>query len=435
MDAQEYARRRRALMRMMDDDAIAILPAAPEAIRNRDVAYPYRQDSDLLYLTGFPEPEAIAVICPGREHGEFVLFCRERDPEREVWNGRRAGVEGAVAEYGADDAFPIGDADEILPGMIEGREQLYCTMGRYADFDRHVMSWVNEVRGQVRAGGHAPTEFIALDHVLHDMRLFKTRDEMRAMRRAARISVAAHQRAMRACRPGMHEYELEAEFWHEFRRNGAEPAYGLIVGGGANGCVLHYVTNADPLNEGDLVLIDAGAEYDGYAADITRTFPVNGRFSGPQREVYEIVLAAQKAAIEAAVAGRHWNDPHETARAILVQGLIDLGLLGGTVEECIEQESYRRFFMHRTGHWLGMDVHDVGDYKVDDDWRQLETGMCLTIEPGLYIAAGEDIPPQLQNIGIRIEDDVAITRGGNEVLTRELVKEADDIEALMREGR
>ena len=419
-------------MGMMDTDAIAILPAAPEAIRNRDVAYPYRQDSDLLYLTGFPEPEAIAVICPGREHGEFVLFCRERDPAREVWNGRRAGVEGATAIHGADDAFPIGDVDDILPGMIEGRERLFCTMGRYAEFDRRVMHWVNEVRGQVRSGSHAPTEFIALDHVLHDMRLFKTRGELRAMRKAARISIAAHERAMRACRPGMHEYELEAEFWHEFRRNGAEPAYGLIVGGGANGCVLHYVANDQPLNDGDLVLIDAGCEYDGYASDITRTFPVNGRFSDAQRHVYEIVLAAQKAAIEAAVVDNHWNDPHEAARRILVQGLVDLGLLEGGVDARIEDESYRRFFMHRTGHWLGMDVHDVGDYKVDEGWRHLEPGMCLTVEPGLYIAAADDVPEALHDIGIRIEDNVHITREGNEVLTSALVKEPDDIEALMR---
>lgn len=432
MDVQEFARRRRALMGMMDEDAIAILPAAPEAIRNRDVAYPYRQDSDLLYLTGFAEPEAVAAICPGREHGEFVLFCRERDPTREVWNGRRAGVDGAVATYGADDAFPIGDIDEILPGMIEGRERLFCTMGRYAEFDRRVMHWVNEVRDQVRSGSHAPTEFIALDHVLHDMRLFKTRGELRAMRKAARISVAAHERALRACRPGMHEYELEAEFWHEFRRNGAEPAYGLIVGGGANGCVLHYVTNDQPLADGELVLIDAGCEYDGYASDITRTFPVNGRFSDAQRHVYEIVLAAQKAAIEAAVVGNHWNDPHETARHILVQGLIDLGLLEPPVDSRIEDESYRRFFMHRTGHWLGMDVHDVGDYKVDEGWRLLEPGMCLTVEPGLYIAAADDIPAALHDIGIRIEDNVHITREGNEVLTSALVKEPDDIEALMR---
>ena len=431
MDSQEYARRRRALMRMMGEDAIAILPAAPHAVRNRDVEYPYRQDSDLLYLTGFPEPDAIAVICPEREHGEYVLFCRERDPEREVWNGPRAGIEGAVERYGADDAFPIGDVDEILPGIIEGRDRIYCTMGRYPSFDRQVMNWVNEVRSRVRSGGHVPHEFIALDYVLHDMRLYKSRDEVRAMQKAARISVTAHERAMEACRPGMHEYELEAEFWHEFRRNGAEPAYGLIVGGGANGCVLHYVNNDDVLRDGDLVLIDAGCESDGYAADITRTFPVNGRFDDAQRAVYETVLAAQKAAIEAVTPGAHWNEPHDTAVRILTEGLVELGLLAGPADARIEDESYKRFFMHRVGHWLGMDVHDVGDYKVDGGWRELEPGMCLTIEPGLYIPPAEDIPEHLRGIGVRIEDDVHVTKEGREVLTADLAKEVADIEARM----
>lgn len=418
-------------MRMMGDDAIAILPAAPHAVRNRDVEYPYRQDSDLLYLTGFAEPDAIVAICPEREHGEFVIFCRERDPEREVWNGPRAGIEGAVERFGADDAFPIGDVDEILPGMIEGRERIYCTMGRYASFDQRIMSWVNEVRSRVRSGGHVPHEFIALDYVLHDMRLYKSREEIRAMNRAARISVAAHERAMRACRAGMREHELEAEFWYEFRRNGAEPAYGIIVGGGANGCVLHYVDNDDTLADGDLVLIDAGCEADGYAADITRTFPVNGRFSETQRAVYEIVLAAQKEAIDRVRPGAHWNDPHDRAVEVLTEGLIGLGLLEGERDARIEDGSYRRFFMHRVGHWLGMDVHDVGDYKVDGGWRELEPGMCLTIEPGLYIPPADDIPAHLRGIGVRIEDDVHVTREGHDVLTADLVKEVADIEALM----
>ena len=432
MDTQEYARRRRALMRMMGEDAIAILPAAPMAVRNRDVEYPYRQDSDLLYLTGFPEPEAVAALIPGREHGAFVLFVRERDPDREVWHGRRTGIDGATEIYGADDAFPIGDIDDILPGLIEGRQRVFCTMGRYADFDRRIMQWVNDVRGRVRSGGHAPNEFIALDYCLHDMRLYKGRDELRAMRRAARISMAAHERAMRTSRPGLHEYALEAEFWHEFRRNAAEPAYGIIVGGGANGCILHYVENSAQLNSGELVLIDAGCEYQGYAADITRTFPVDGRFTPAQRSVYDIVLAAQTAALERCGPGRHWNEPHEAALEVLTRGMVDLGLLEGPAEDRIEDGSYRRFFMHRTGHWLGMDVHDVGDYKVDGGWRELEPGMCLTVEPGLYIPAADDVPEHLHDIGVRIEDDVHITRDGAENLTADLPKAADDIEALMR---
>jgi Xaa-Pro aminopeptidase len=432
MDTQEYARRRRALMRMMGQGSIAILPAAPLAIRSRDVEYPYRQDSDLRYLTGYPEPEGVAVLIPGRAQGEFLLFTRERDPAREVWHGRRAGLEGASSIYGADDAFPIGDIDDILPGLIEGCERIYCTMGRYADFDRRIMQWVNEVRERVRAGGHAPHEFIALDYCLHDMRLFKSRAELRAMRKAARISMDAHTRAMRACRPGRIEHELEAEFWHEFRRHGAEPAYGLIVGGGANACVLHYVDNADALREGELVLIDAGCEYDGHAADITRTFPVDGRFTGARREAYAIVHAAQQAALEQCGPGRHWNEPHEAAVQVLTQGMVDLGLLEGPAEARIEDGAYKRFFMHRTGHWLGMDVHDVGDYKVDEAWRELEPGMCLTVEPGLYIPAADDVPERLHGTGIRIEDDVHITREGAENLTDALPKAMDDIEALMR---
>ena len=432
MDSQEYARRRRALMRMMGEDAIAILPAAPHAVRNRDVEYPYRQDSDLLYLTGFPEPDAVAVLIPGRDHGEFVLFVRERDPEREVWHGRRAGIDGATGHWGADDAFPIGDIDDILPGLIEGRARVFCTMGRYADFDRRLMQWVNDVRGRVRSGGHAPNEFIALDYFLHDMRLYKSRGELRAMRRAARISMAAHERAMRTCQPGLREYALEAEFWHEFRRNGGEPAYGLIVGGGDNACVLHYVDNGDTLRDGDLVLIDAGCEYEGYAADITRTFPVNGRFSDAQRRVYEIVLAAQREALAHCAPGRHWNEPHEAALLVLAEGMVELGLLEGPPQARIEDGSCKRFFMHRTGHWLGMDVHDVGDYKVDGGWRELEPGMCLTVEPGLYIPAADDVPEHLHDIGVRIEDDVHITKEGAENLTDGLPKAVDDIEALMR---
>ena len=432
MEMQEYARRRRALARMMGEDAIAILPAAPSAVRSRDVEYPYRQDSDLLYLTGFSEPETVMALIPGREHGAFVLFVRERDPEREVWHGRRAGLEGAVEQFGADDAFPISDIDDILPGLIEGRQRVFCTMGRYADFDRHMMQWVNDVRSRVRSSGRAPNEFISLDYFLHDMRLFKSRGELRTMRRAAKISMAAHERAMRALRPGQREHELEAEFWHEFRRNGAEPAYGLIVGGGDNGCILHYVENNATLHSGDLVLIDAGCEYQGYAADITRTLPVDGRFTDAQRAVYEIVLAAQAAALACCAPGRHWNEPHTAALEILTQGMIDIGLLQGPLAERLEDGAYRRFFMHRTGHWLGMDVHDVGDYKVDGDWRELEPGMCLTVEPGLYIPAADDIPEHLRAIGVRIEDDVHITRDGAENLTAELPKAIDDVEAMMR---
>jgi Xaa-Pro aminopeptidase len=373
------------------------------------------------------------VLVPGREHGEYILFCRERNPEKEIWEGRRAGLEGAREIYGADDAFPIDDIDEILPGLLENRDKVFYSMGRDPDFDAHLMNWVNEVRAKSRNGVHAPGEFVTLDHILHEMRLFKGPEEIRLMKRAAKISANAHRRAMQTCKPGMMEYEIEAELLYEFRKGGSPfPAYPPIVGGGANGCILHYTENSAELKAGDLLLIDAGAEIDGYAADVTRTFPVSGRYGGEQRAIYELVLAAQQAAIEQVRPGKHWNDPHENAVRVLTQGLRDLGLLNGAVDGHIENGDYKRFYMHRTGHWLGMDVHDVGDYKLDDTWRLLEPGMVLTVEPGLYIAAAQDIPEGFRNIGVRIEDDVLVTRDGNEVLSRDAPKAVAEIEALMR---
>lgn len=434
---QEFARRRRTLMAQMEDNSIAIVPAAPERTRNRDVEHPYRQDSDFWYLSGFPEPEAVMALIPGREHGEFVVFCRERDRTMEIWNGYRAGPEGAVEKYGADDAFPISDINEILPGLIEGRERVYYDLGRDAEFDRQVMSWVNSIRAKVRTGAHPPGEFLALTHLLHDMRLYKSAAELKVMRRAGEIAAAAHIRAMRAVHPGMYEYQLEAEYLHEFMRHGARsPAYPSIVGGGANACILHYIENSEKLRDGDLVLVDAGCEYHSYASDITRTFPVNGRFSRDQQALYEVVLAAQDAAIEEVRPGQHWNAFHETALTILTQGLRDLGLLKGEVTELIETEAYRPFFMHRTGHWLGLDVHDVGDYKVHDAWRVLEPGMVVTVEPGLYIAPDEtSVDSRWRGIGIRIEDDVAVTRDGPDILTIDVPKRVADIEALTSEAR
>jgi Xaa-Pro aminopeptidase len=401
-------------------------------MRNRDVEYPYRCDSDFYYLTGFAEPEAVAVLVPGRPQGEFILFCRERDPLMETWYGRRAGTEGAVAQYGADDAFPITDIDEILPGLLESRERVFYTMGASPEFDTRVISWVREIRSRERSGAHAPDEFVGLDHLVHDMRLYKSRAEIKQMRTAANIAAAAHKRAMQACRPGMMEYEVEAEFLHEFRRHGCEPAYSSIVGGGENGCILHYRENDAALRDGDLLLIDAGAEYQYYASDITRTFPVNGRFSAAQKLLYNLVLDAQLAAIAEVVPGNHWNAPHDAAVKVLTKGLVKLGLLKGRPAQLIKDGAYRRFYMHRTGHWLGMDVHDVGDYKVGEEWRVLEPGMVLTVEPGLYIPLGsKGVAKKWQGIGIRIEDDVLVTREGNEVLSKAAPKSVDEIEALM----
>jgi len=435
MTKSEFARRRKALMEQMEPKSIAIAPTAPVRPRNRDVEFPYRPDSDFMYLTGFPEPEAVAVIKPGRDHGPFVLFCRERDPEMEQWHGARAGLEGACELYGADDAFPSSDLDDILPGLIEGCGTVYYAMGYYPEFDQHMMAWVHRLRSKARSGSSGPAEFVALDHMLHEMRLFKSREEVRTMSQAVAISARAHERAMRQCRPGLCEYQVEAELQYEFTRAGSRfPAYPSIVAGGANACVLHYVENAAKLEDGDLLLIDAGAEYDCYASDITRTFPVGGRFTREQREIYDIVLAAQCAAIDAVKPGNDCNAPHEAAVRTIVEGLVDVGLLKGKVSTIIEKEKYRRFYMHRTGHWLGMDVHDVGDYKIDGEWRVLEPGMVTTVEPGLYIGNERGIPKRYRNIGVRIEDDVLVTRGGNEVLTAAVPKDADAVEALVGTG-
>jgi len=431
-DNKEFTKRRKQLMRMMGEGSLAIVPAAPQRNRNRDTEYPYRQDSDFFYLTGFPEPEAVAVLAPQRPQGDYVLFCRDRDPVMEIWNGRRAGPDGARERFGAADAYPVADIDDILPGLLENKERVYYSMGYNPDFDKRLMGWLNQVRARARGGAHAPVEFVALEHVLHDMRLYKSPAEIKVMRRSAEIAAAAHVRAMQTCRPGMMEYELEAEYLHTFRRAGAWVSYNPIVAGGNNACILHYTENNQLLRDGELVLVDAGAELCGYASDITRTFPINGRFSPAQRAIYELVLAAQQAALDHSQPGRHWNEPHDAAVRTLTAGMVELGLLKGEVRELIKSEAYRRFYMHRTGHWLGMDVHDVGDYKVGGQWRVLEPGMVYTVEPGLYIPAGsKGVAKKWWDIGVRIEDDVLITKDGHEVLTRGVPKTVAEIEALM----
>ena len=430
--AAEYARRRRQLMRMAGEDAILVLPAAPVRVRSHDTHYPYRQDSDFWYLCGFPEPDAVLVLVPGRKHGEALLFCRERDPEREAWDGPRFGQDGAVESFGMDDAYPIEDLDEILPGLLEGRSRVYYHFGRDAEFDLKLIGWVNRVRAQVRHGAQPPHEFLELGHLLHEQRLFKSRDEIRLMEKAAAISVRAHQAAMRAARPGIHEYELQAEVECVFRAADACPAYASIVGAGGNGCVLHYVANTGKARDGDLVLIDAGAEYRNYAADITRTFPVNGRYTREQRALHDLVGAAQAAALACARPGVAFAALHETVVEVLGEGLLRLGLLKGSLEKCIAGEHYRQFYRHKSGHWLGLDVHDVGDYRIDGQSRLLEPGMVLTIEPGLYVGADDtSVAAKWRGIGIRTEDDVLITADGHRVLTEGLARSADEIEAFM----
>lgn len=429
----EYARRRKNLMALMEPNSIAIIPSAPEQLRSRDTEHPYRQDSDFYYLSGFAEPEAVLVLAPGRAHGQFVMFCRERDAQMELWHGYRAGPEGVCEHFAADDAFPIGDIDDILPGLIEGRERVYYSMGRSADFDRQIMSWVNSLRSKQSTGAVPPGEFTDLNHFVHELRLVKSAAEQRMLRRAADITASGHCRAMAYCAPGQYEYQLEAELMHEFATSGARyPAYPSIVGSGPNGCILHYLENGSVMRDGELVLIDAGCELEYYASDVTRTFPVNGRFSKEQRALYELVLQAQLAAIAAIRPGNNWNEPHDASVLVITEGLVKLGLLKGKVKTLVKREAYREFYMHRVGHWLGLDVHDVGDYRVGDQWRQLEPGMVMTVEPGIYVSPhNKKVARKWRGIGIRIEDDVLLTATGCEVISSGAPKTVEEIEALM----
>jgi len=437
--AAELKRRRREVMREIGPDAVLIVPAAPEVIRNRDVHHPFRQASDLTWLTGFPEPEAFAVMAPGRKQGAFVLFCRPRDPEREIWDGYRRGLEGAVAEFAADEAFSIAELDERLPEMLANRRRVYLPLGLDHTLEQRMMTWLRSVRALARGGVSAPSELVSSDQILHERRLIKSKAELRIMRRAARISARAHRRLMQRARPGVSEQQLEATFLASCAEQGARfQAYPPIVGSGANACILHYVENADALSDGDLVLVDAGCELDGYASDITRTFPVSGRFSAAQRRLYDLVLSAQRSAIAMARPGNHWDQPHKAALKVLTRGLVELKLLkcgDASLKQLIKDECYKPFYMHKTGHWLGMDVHDVGQYKVDGRWRRFESGMVLTVEPGLYIAPDADVPAEYRGIGIRIEDDVVVTDDGPEVISADVPKDPDEIEALMASGR
>ncbi|MCP5180904.1 MAG: aminopeptidase P N-terminal domain-containing protein [Pseudomonadales bacterium] len=431
----EFRRRRQRLMELMQPGSLAVIPGGQRKIRNRDVEYPFRQDSDFYYLTGFTEDNALLVLVPGRSHGEAILFCQEREKRFETYHGERLGPDRAVDALGVDDAFPFQDMGDILPGLLEGKERIYMTLGDHPDMDRRLLQWVGAIRGRESGGAIAPGEFVAAKHMLHELRLFKSARELSLMRRAAEITIAAHKRAMRASRTALTELALEAELLHAFMQEGARwPAYESIVGSGNNGCTLHYTANNGRLRKGDLVLIDAGCEFDYYASDLTRTFPVDGRFRPAQKALYEIVLAAQTAAIERCTRQHHFNDPHEAATEVMVDGLRQLKLLKGSRDEILEKGTYHRFCPHKASHWLGLDVHDVGDYRLGGEWRELEPGMVLTVEPGIYIRdddSNADIPAKWRGIGIRIEDDVLITRGAPEVLTAAAPKTVADIEAWM----
>ena len=429
----EYAERRKALMGKISPESLVILPSAQEMLRNGDAFYPFRQQSDFYYLTGFEEPEAVAVIAPNRQEGEYILFNRVRDPDREIWDGPRAGQEGACRNFLADQSFPIEALENKLAELLIGREAIHYPMGVNRHFDNVLMTSLNSVRARIRHGLQLPLAFVDIAPSLHEMRLFKSDEEISVIQQAVDISHQGHVKAMQVCKPGMNEYQLEAEMLHQFFSQGAKYcAYNSIIGAGKNTCVLHYISNNQPISDGDLVLIDAGAEYQNYAADITRTFPANGRFSAEQRAIYELVLASQLAAIQAAKPGALWTDMQTIIVRILTQGLVDLGILKGQVDELIEKRAYYPFYMHNSGHWLGLDVHDVGRYRLADAWRPLAPGMVLTVEPGLYIS--QDLPgvdKRWHNIGVRIEDDIVITNKGCDVLSKRVPKTVDEIEAVM----
>lgn len=431
----DFQERRSILAGEIGLRSIAIIATSPVAMRNRDADYKYRADSSFFYLTGFSEPEAVAVIetFDTEEEGySYSLFCRERNREMEIWNGYRAGIDGAMQDYDADEAYPIDLLDEGILEKLQNKDQLFYRIGHNADFDARVAKWIATASGESRRGTSAPAQVIQLDRIIDEMRLHKDDNEIELMQIASDISADAHTQAMRAVRPGMMEYALEAELNYIFGKNGGVPAYNSIVGGGENACILHYVENDKALKDGDLVLIDAAAEYQLYASDITRTFPVNGKFSPEQKALYNVVLDAQIAAINAVQIGNSYKEPHNVAVRILVQGLLDLGLMQGDIDDIIEKEAFRQFYMHGTGHWLGMDVHDVGAYKVDGEWRPYEEGMVVTVEPGVYIAPDDEtVDAKWRGIGIRIEDDVVATANGPLVLTAKVVKTVEDIEALM----
>jgi Xaa-Pro aminopeptidase len=429
----EYAKRRKQLMQKISSTGIIILPTSPAVRRNGDSDYAYRAGSDFYYLTGFEEPEAVAILAPKRKEGEYILFNRVRDREKEIWDGYRAGQEGARNDFGADSAFPISELEDRLPALLEGRTKIHYALGLDEKFDAIVLNALNKIRGKIRNGIQPPLSFIDISDTIHEMRIIKSPGEIAVMRKAANISVDAHLRAMKACKPGVTEYELEAELLYEFNRRGARnPAYNSIVGAGANSCVLHYIANNQTVKNGDMVLIDAGCEYQNYASDITRAFPANGKFTPEQRAIYDIVLKAQLAGIKAIRPGAAWPVVQTIMVKIITQGLLDLGLLKGKLNDLIEKQSYFKFYMHKSGHWLGLDVHDAGRYKVNDKWRTFAPGMVLTVEPGIYISSDiPGVPKKWHNIGVRIEDDIVVTTKGNEVLTERLPKEIADIEALM----
>ncbi|MFK8013112.1 MAG: aminopeptidase P N-terminal domain-containing protein [Marinicellaceae bacterium] len=432
--AEEFKKRRNQISKIIGPDAIAIIRAKDIAIRNGDADYKYRPDSNFYYLTGCHEPDSLLVICPGYVYGDDILFCREIDKVNEIWNGPMLGLDKAKAELLFDNSFDIKSIDVQIPQIMQGREKVYFMLGEDSNFDKTVVAWTNSVKKEKWAKSQAPHELVSIKNYLDDMRVYKSKDEIRCMQESANIAAEAHIKMMKACRPGLFEFNLKAEYMHHLTNYNSQPSYLPIIGGGKNACILHYVNNNEVLNDGDLVLIDAGAECGYYASDITRTFPVNGRYSKAQKQIYNIVLEAHAAAVKVVKPGSHWNEPHEAAVKVIAQGLLDLGLLKGELETVLQNHLYAEFYMHKTGHWLGLDVHDCGEYSVDGLWVELEAGMVLTIEPGIYIGHDAKVPDKFKGIGIRIEDDVLVTRDGNKILSNKVPREIEEIEAIMEKS-
>ena len=428
----EYIKRRKQLMKIAGSHSITILASRPEWFRNGDVRHYYRHDSDFYYLTGFNEPEAILVLIPGQTGAQQILFCREADPKKIMWDGPMAGTQGAVDEYGFDAAYDINEIDRRLPLLIQGCEKVCFKIGDNDEFDQRLAQWVKAIETRKGQKANIPEEFMSISHVIHDMRLYKSNAEIKCMKQAADLAAEAHIRMMQHCQPDAYEYELQAHYAYHLMKNQSHSSYPPIIGSGENGNILHYINNNQQMHHGDLVLIDAGAEYDFYASDITRTFPVNGKFSARQKDLYEVVLQAQLDAIDQVQVGKHWNDFHDAAAKTISQGLLDLKILKGNLTQVLEEKTYANYYMHMTGHWLGLDVHDVGDYRVDDLWVELEENMVMTVEPGLYISEQSNAPKQWRGMGIRIEDDIQVTKKGPVVLSQNAPKTIEAIEQTMK---
>ncbi len=429
---KEYVKRRKQLMKIVGEQSITLLSSRPELIRNGDVLHYYRQDSDFYYLTGFNEPDAVLVLIPSLTGQQQILFCREADPKKMLWDGPMLGTQRAVDECGFDAAYDIKEIDRRLPLLIQGCEKICFKIGENDEFDQRLSQWVKTIETRKGQKSNIPDEFMSISHVLHDMRLYKSNAEIKCMKKAADIAAGAHIRMMQNCRPEQFEYELQAHYAYHLTANQSHSSYPPIIGSGENNNTLHYINNNQQMRSGDLVLIDAGAEYDFYASDITRTFPVNGRFTARQKDLYAVVLQAQMDAIEQVKVGNHWNEFHDAAVKTISQGLLDLKILKGTLEQVLEEKTYAAFYMHMTGHWLGLDVHDVGDYRVDDLWVELEENMVLTVEPGIYISEHSNAPKVWRGMGVRIEDDIQVKIKGPVVLSNKAPKTIDEIEHTMK---